>query len=98
MEGIWQFPTAFGGIDGCHIPKKCPHGGNEARKEYYKGACIKYLGGWGRFYKFFKKHFVPQETIDLNISCASDFLENISWPLPSILVSYLRPTSSSISG
>ena len=47
MEGIWQFPTAFGGIDGYHIPKKCPHGGNEARKEYYKGACIKYLGGWG---------------------------------------------------
>ena len=35
MENLWQFPTAFGGIDGCHIPLKCPHGSNEARKEYY---------------------------------------------------------------
>ena len=35
METLWQFPTAFGGVDGCHIPLKCPHGGNEARKEYY---------------------------------------------------------------
>ena len=34
-ESMWQFPGAFGGIDGCHIPIKCPHGGNEARKEYY---------------------------------------------------------------
>ena len=33
METLWQFPTAFGGVDGCHT--KCPHGGNEARKEYY---------------------------------------------------------------
>ena len=31
---MWQFPGAFGGIDGCHIPIKCPHGG-KARKEYY---------------------------------------------------------------
>ena len=35
MKTLWQFPTAFGGVDGCHIPLKCPHGGNEARKEYY---------------------------------------------------------------
>ena len=35
MESMWQFPAAFGGIDGCRIPIKCPHGGNEARKEYY---------------------------------------------------------------
>ena len=34
-ENLWQYPTAFGGIDGCHIPLKCPHGSNEARKEYY---------------------------------------------------------------
>ena len=34
MESMWQLPGAFGGIDGCHIPVKCPHGGNEARKEY----------------------------------------------------------------
>ena len=32
---MWQFPGAFGGIDGCHIPIKCPHGGNEVHKEYY---------------------------------------------------------------
>ena len=36
IERIWQFPSAFGGIVGCHIPIKCPHGGNEARKEYCK--------------------------------------------------------------
>ena len=35
METLWQFPTTFGGVDGCHIPLKCPHGGNEARREYY---------------------------------------------------------------
>ena len=35
MESMWQFPGAFSGIDGCHIPIKCPHGGNAARKEYY---------------------------------------------------------------
>ena len=54
-----------------------------------KGAYIKYVGGGaGGFCKFFKKNFVAQETIDLNIS----------WPLPSILVPYLRLTCSSISG
>ena len=35
METLRQFPTTFGGVDGCHIPLKSPHGGNEARKEYY---------------------------------------------------------------
>ena len=35
MESMWQFPGAFGGIDGCHIPIKRPDDGNEARKEYY---------------------------------------------------------------
>ena len=34
METLGQFLTAFGGVDGCHIPLKCRHGGNEARKEY----------------------------------------------------------------
>ena len=36
METLWQFATAFGGVDGCRIPLRCPHGGNEARTEYYK--------------------------------------------------------------
>ena len=35
MESMWRFPAAFGGTEGCYIPIKCPHGGNEARKEYY---------------------------------------------------------------
>ena len=24
MEMAWQFPAAFAGVDGCHIPIKCP--------------------------------------------------------------------------
>ena len=36
IENMWQFPGAFGGIDGCHIPVKCPHGGNEAREWEWK--------------------------------------------------------------
>ena len=24
MERIWQFPYCWVGIDGCHIPIKCP--------------------------------------------------------------------------
>ena len=35
MEDKWQFPSALGGVDGCHIPMKCPSSGNEARKENY---------------------------------------------------------------
>ena len=34
-ESMWQLPRVFGGIDGCHIPTKCPHDGNEERKENY---------------------------------------------------------------
>ena len=35
---------------------------------------FKYAGGGARgFYKFFKKNFVAQETIDLNISWPSNF-------------------------
>ena len=41
-----------------------------------KGAYIKYVGGGpGRFYKSFKKNFVAQETIDLNISWPSNFFK-----------------------
>ena len=35
FEQIWQFPYAFGAIDGCHLPIKCPTGGREANKEYH---------------------------------------------------------------
>ena len=39
-----------------------------------KGAYIKYVeGGAGGFHKFFKKHFIAQETTDLNISWPSNF-------------------------
>ena len=41
---------------------------------YIKGAYIKYVGGGTRgFYKFFRRFFVAQETIDLNISWPSNF-------------------------
>ena len=35
MDAEWQFPYAFAGIDGSHLPIKCPHGGQEAMKQYY---------------------------------------------------------------
>ena len=35
MEQLWQFPYAWGAIDGCHLPLKCPAGGAESRKEYH---------------------------------------------------------------
>ena len=35
IKGKWQFPSAFGGVDGCYIPTKCSSGGNKARKGYY---------------------------------------------------------------
>ena len=55
MEDKWQFPSAFGGVDGCHIPMKCPSGGNEARKEYYNfknSYSIVMMGIAGADYKF----------------------------------------------
>ena len=55
MEDKWQFPSAFGGVDGCHIPMKCSSGGNEARKEYFnlKMFCsIVMMGIAGVDYKF----------------------------------------------
>ena len=35
MEEQWQFPCCFGAIDGCHIPIKCPPGGQESQKEHH---------------------------------------------------------------
>ena len=32
MDEEWQFPYAFGAVDGCHLPIKCPPGGSEASK------------------------------------------------------------------
>ena len=32
---MWQFPSCFGAIDGCHLPIKCPPGGQESAKEYH---------------------------------------------------------------
>ena len=41
----------------------------------FKGAYIKHVGGGiGGFYKFFKKFFVGQETLDVSISRPSHFL------------------------
>ena len=35
MEQLWQFPCAWGAVDGCHLPIKCPVGGMDFCKEYY---------------------------------------------------------------
>ena len=35
FERFWQFPYCFGAIDGCHLPIKCPLGGQESAKEYH---------------------------------------------------------------
>ncbi|CAB4026874.1 Hypothetical predicted protein [Paramuricea clavata] len=35
MEQLWQFPCAWGAVDGCHLPIVCPSGSQEARKEYH---------------------------------------------------------------
>ena len=35
MDAEWQFPYAFSGIDGRHLPIKCPKGGQEVMKQYY---------------------------------------------------------------
>ena len=35
MEEMWQFPCCWADIDGCHIPIKCPPGGQESFKEFH---------------------------------------------------------------
>ena len=64
---------------------------NDLRHERVKskGAYIKYVGGdTGGFYKFFKKYFVAQETMDLNISWPSNFSRKY-FMAPSINFSFL---------
>ena len=57
-----------------------------------EGAYIKYVGGGPRgFYKFFKKNFVAQETIDLNISWPSNFFRKY-FMAPPINFSFLFKT------
>ena len=34
-ESNWQYPWYVGALDGCHIPIKCPKGGQESAKEYH---------------------------------------------------------------
>ena len=34
-EELWQFPCSWAAVDGCHIPIKCPPGGQESCKEYH---------------------------------------------------------------
>ena len=29
MESEWQFPYTFCAVDGCHLPMRCPRGGEE---------------------------------------------------------------------
>jgi hypothetical protein len=35
MEEMWQIPCCLAALDGCHIPIKCPPGGQESSKEYH---------------------------------------------------------------
>ena len=35
MEELWQFPFSWCAVDSCHIPIKCPPGGQESCKEYH---------------------------------------------------------------
>ena len=35
MDECWQFPCCWAAVDGCHIPIKCPCGGQEVSKEYH---------------------------------------------------------------
>ena len=34
LEENWQFQFSWYAVDGCHIPIKCPSGGQEACREY----------------------------------------------------------------
>lgn len=35
FEENWQYPCCIGAVDGCHLPMKCPKGGQESAKEYH---------------------------------------------------------------
>ena len=60
-----------------------------AQKEPIKGVYIKYVGGGLEgFTNFFKKIFVAQETIDLNISWPSNFFRK-NFMAPPINFSFL---------
>ena len=70
-----------------------------------KGAYIKYVGGeTGGCYEFFKKYFVAQETIDLNISWSGNFFRkyfmvppiNFSFLFKAYLQQYFRVALSNI--
>ena len=55
MESMCHFPGAFDGIEGFRIPIKCPHGRNEAHKEYYNFKnfySIFIMGIVAAYYKF----------------------------------------------
>ena len=55
----------------------------------HKRAYIKNVGGGARaFYKFFKKFFSAQETIDLNISWSSNFFRKY-FMVPPVNISFL---------
>ena len=81
MEDKWQFPSAFGEVDGCHILMKFPSGGNDARKEYYnfKNFCsIVMIGIVGADYKFLWSSVgLPGSSNDACTFLASRLYQNI---------------------
>ena len=52
------------------------------------GGCVEGRGAAGEFYKFFKKYFVAQETIDLNMSWPSNFFRKY-FMAPLIIFSFV---------
>ena len=66
----------------------------EAKSICYKAAYIKYVGGGPEgFYKFFKKPFLAQETIDLNIPWPSNYFRKYFMTPPiNFSFCYLRLT------
>ena len=54
MEEMWQFPCCWAALDGCHIPIKCPPGGQESSKEYhnFKNFSVVLMAMVDSYYRF----------------------------------------------
>ena len=68
------------------------------KQQNNKGAYINYVRGGPEDFTNFSKKIRSPVGRKPKYFMAQQFLENISWPLPSLLVSYLRLSCNSISG